>query len=324
VTSKPAPPLASGVPTAAALVLGILAVSTASLFIRYAQHEAPSLVIAAGRLGLATLLLAPFALLHVGHRAQVRGMGRGDLGLALLAGVFLALHFATWITSLAHTTVVSSVVLVTTSPLWVALLSPLVLRERLTARTLLGIALALSGGTIVALADAGAAGGGSGAGAGAGGGGGAAFTLSAHALWGDFLALAGAWMMAGYLLVGRRLRARLSIAPYAFVVYGMAAVVLLVAAFASGQAPVALSAPTWGWLLLLALVPQLVGHSTFNWALRHLPAALVAIALLGEPIGSAALAYVFLHEAPAPFTLVGAVFILAGILVASRAAPPVD
>jgi drug/metabolite transporter (DMT)-like permease len=286
-----------------ALVFGILAVSTASTFVRFAQAGAPSLVIAAGRLGIATLVLAPFALTR--HRDALRALPPRDWALGLLAGLFLALHFATWITSLEHTSVVSSVVIVTTSPLWVALLSPLVLRERLSRATVVGIALALAGGVIVGLAGP----------AGAGGHG-------AHpkALLGDFLALVGAWMMAGYLLVGRRLRERLPLVPYVFVVYGMAAVVLVGSCVFTGQSAAGLSGSTWLWIVLLALIPQLLGHSTFNWALAHLPAAVVSVGLLGEPVGSAIVAYIFLAEAPRPLEVGGAVLILAGIVVAARGA----
>lgn len=295
-----------------ALLLGILAVSTASLFVRFAQRDATSLVIAAGRLGLATIVLAPVALIR--HRPALRSLTPRDLGLGLLAGVFLALHFASWITSLEHTSVVSSVVLVTTTPLWVALLSPLILREPISRITAAGIALALGGGALVGIGDAQSQGGGALAA-------GAAGLLRGHALRGDALALFGAWMMTAYLMVGRRLRARVALVPYVFLVYGMAAVVLALAVAASGQSMGGLTRAAWLWIVLLALVPQLVGHSTFNWALRHLPAALVAIALLGEPVGSAALAFVFLREAPAPLTILGAGLILIGIVIASLGAP---
>lgn len=286
-----------------ALLFGILAVSTASTFVRFAQQSAPSLVIAAGRLGFATLVLAPLALTR--YRGSLRALGGRDWALGLLAGVFLALHFATWIVSLEYTSVASSVVLVTTSPLWVAVLAPLVLRERVSRETAVGIALAMVGGAVVGIA-----------GPGGGGQGGS----HAAALWGDFLALAGAWMMAGYLLVGRRLRERMPLVPYAFVVYGMAAVVLVAACLATGQIPRPLPGDAWLWIALLALVPQLLGHSTFNWALRHLPAAVVSVGLLGEPVGSAILAYIFLAEAPLPLEMGGAVFILAGIVLATRGA----
>ena len=291
------------------LLLGILAVSTASILIRFAQQGASSPTIAAARLVLATLALAPLALAR--HRAKLARLGGRDLGLALLAGSFLAAHFALWIASLERTTVVSSVVLVTTTPLWVGLAAPFVLREPLTRRVGLGILLALAGGLVVGLGDAGA-------GLRAAG----RASVPGSALGGDLLALSGAWMMAGYLLVGRRLRARLALVPYVFVVYGMAAVVLTLLMAWSGHAFSGLPAVTWLWLALLALVPQLLGHSSFNWALRFLPASFVAIALLGEPVGSSALAWVLLHEVPTLLTLAGAGLVLAGIFLAATAAPP--
>jgi drug/metabolite transporter (DMT)-like permease len=290
------------------LLAGILAVSTASIFIRYAQPAASSLTIAAGRLVFATLALAPFALTR--HRAALARLTARELRLAALAGLFLAAHFALWIASLERTTVASSVVLVTTTPLWVGLLSPLVLHEPLTRRLALGIVLALAGGVIVGLGDAGGT---HAAIAGAG---------RSDALLGDLMALSGAWMMAGYLMVGRRLRAGLTLVPYVFVVYGMAAVVLTIAMAATGQSLLGLAPATYLWLALLALVPQLLGHSSFNWALRYLPASFVAIALLGEPVGSSALAFGLLHEVPTPLEFGGATLILAGIAVAALSAPP--
>jgi drug/metabolite transporter (DMT)-like permease len=290
------------------LLGGILAVSTASIFIRHAQTSVSSLTIAAGRLVFATLALAPFVLVR--HRAALARLTARELRLAALAGLFLAAHFALWIASLERTTVASSVVLVTTTPLWVGLLSPLVLREPLTRRLAIGMALALAGGVIVGL---GGADGTRAATAGAGRGG---------ALLGDLMALSGAWMMAGYLMVGRRLRTGLTLVPYVFVVYGMAAVLLTVAMAATGRSLFGLAPVTYLWLVLLALVPQLLGHSSFNWALRYLPASFVAIALLGEPVGSGALAYGLLHEVPTPLELGGAALILSGIAVAALGAAP--
>jgi drug/metabolite transporter (DMT)-like permease len=291
------------------LWIGICAVSTASVLVRFAQQGAPSLSIAAGRLAIASLVLAPLALAN--HRAEVRALRARDLTLGLVSGAFLALHFATWIASLEHTSVASSVVLVTTAPLWVALLAPAFLGERVSRVTGVGIAIATIGGIVIAIGDAGAWG----AAAGSGG-----LAWNARAIGGDFLALVGAWMMAGYLLVGRGLRARMHLVPYVFVVYGMAAVVLVVAAAVAGQGPADVAPRSWLWILLLALVPQLLGHSSFNWALRYLPTAFVALVLLGEPVGSAALAFVVLGELPSTLTLVGAGLVLAGIAVASRSA----
>lgn len=292
-----------------AIAGGILAVSTAAIFIRYAQQEVPSLVIAAVRLTLASLVLAPLALAR--HRAELALLSRGEVGLGLLSGFFLALHFASWISSLEFTSVASSVVLVSTTPLWVALLSPLVLRESIHRAAIVGLILALLGGVVVGLSE----------------------TcrlenglvcppmsafLQGQALWGNFLALCGAWMGAGYLLIGRRLRARMSLIPYIFVVYGMAAIVLLVIMRTAGLSPFGYPPLNYLWMLLLALVPQLLGHSTFNWALRYLPASFVAVTLLGEPIGSTILALLILGEIPSVLEVVGGILILSGIYLAAR------
>jgi drug/metabolite transporter (DMT)-like permease len=291
-----------------ALGFALLAVSTASIFIRFAQQEAPSLVIAAGRLAIASLVLAAPALAR--HREEIRRLGRRDLALAVLSGLALALHFATWITSLEHTSVTSSVVLVTTTPLWVALATPLLLKEKLSRPVVAGMILALAGGVVVGLGDS------------------CSWaetlhcpppsTLLAGKGWGNFLALAGAWSAAAYLLIGRRLRGRISLVPYIFLVYGIAAVILIVWMFAAGETPFGYSPMTYVWILLLALVPQLIGHSTYNWALRFLSATLVAVTALGEPIGSSILAYIFLKETPGWITAAGAAVILGGIVLAAR------
>jgi len=291
------------------LLTAILAVSTASIMIRFAQADAPSLVIAALRISFASLVLAPLALAR--HRAELASLTRRELGLALLSGLFLAVHFATWISSLEYTTVASSVVFVSTGPLWVALVSPLLLKEHLGRAALVGLALALLGGTIVGLADACVWNRGLACPS-------LSTALQGRAMWGNFLALAGAWAVTGYLVIGRKLRAKMSLIPYIFVVYGMASLALIVIMFALGESPLGYQPVTYLWILALALVPQLIGHSTYNWALRYLPASLVATANLGEPIGSAILALFILGESPTLFTLFGGALILAGIYLASK------
>ncbi len=293
------------------LLAGISAASTAAIFIRFAQHAgAPSIVIAAARLTIATLILAPFALTR--YWSNLCRLSRREWILTLLSGLFLALHFASWITSLEHTTVASSVVLVSTTPLWVALLAPLVLRERVGTAAVVGLILALAGGVVVGLSDA--------------------CTWQAGALscpplqtffsgstfLGDFLALAGAWMAAGYMLMGRKVRAKLELIPYIFVVYGMAALVLILIMLGFGESPLGLPPLAYLWFVLLALVPQLFGHSTFNWALKYLPASFVSVTLLGEPVGSTILAYFIFQEQPGWVKIGGAVLILAGIWLAAR------
>lgn len=292
-----------------AIVIAILAVSTASIFVRFAQREAPSIVIAALRLGFAVVAIAPFAIIR--YRSELRKLTRHELLLAALSGGFLAIHFAAWITSLEYTSIVSSVVLVSTAPLWVALFSPLFLKEPLTRLVLIGMLLALLGGAVIALGDSCQIDRGLVCPSFSG-------FLHGNALLGNFLALVGAWALAGYLMIGRRLRSGMSLVPYLFVVYGVAAVALLAAMFASGQRPTGFSGMTYLWIALLALIPQLIGHSTFNWILRFLPVTLVAITTLGEPVGSAVLAYFILQEIPASLTIIGGLFILAGIYISTR------
>ena len=291
------------------LSIAILAVSTSSILIRFAQEEAPSLVIAASRLLLASLFLAPSALLR--HRAELRKLSRKDLALGLLSGVFLAIHFATWITSLEYTTVTNSVVLVSTSPLWVAILAPIFLKEKITKSIIFGMILTLAGGTIIGFSegcvwDAGIL----------------CDSLSGfglgQSLKGNFLALAGAWTIAGYLLIGRNLRAKMTLIPYIFLVYGMAAIVMLFILWVNGTTLFGYSPLTYFWLLLIAIFPQLIGHSTYNWVLGYLPVALVAVTTLGEPIASSILALVILKEIPTTLQIIGGALILAGIYVTSR------
>jgi len=292
-----------------AILLAILAVSTASVFVRFAQREAPSLVIAALRLTIASLVLAPIALTR--YRGELRALTRRDLWLGLLSGAFLAVHFATWISSLEYTSVASSVVLVSTGPLWVALLSPIFLKEPLTSAVLVGMLMALLGGAVISLGDSCTPG--------------SALVcppfsqfVQGKAFFGNFLAMAGAWAVAGYLIIGRRLRARLALIPYIFIVYGSAATCLLLAMLFAGQSPAGFSPLVYLWIVLLALVPQLIGLTTYNWALRYLPAALVSITTLAEPVGSAILAYFILGEKPTILIILGGVFILAGISLAAR------
>jgi drug/metabolite transporter (DMT)-like permease len=292
-----------------ALLTAIIAVSTASIFIRFAQAEAPSLVIAALRLTCATLLLAPLALTR--HREELLSLTRLELLLGAISGLFLAVHFATWISSLEYTSVASSVVFVSTGPLWVALLSPVLLDERLSRAAVVGLVIAIVGGAVIGLSDA------------CRWDGGVqcpelSQVMQGRAMWGNFLALAGAWTVSGYLIIGRKLRSKMSLIPYIFLVYGMSAVVLIVIMLAAGLSPFGYPARAYGWIFLLAAFPQLIGHSTYNWVLRYIPATLVAVITLVEPIGSAILAYFILQESPTTGVLLGGLLILIGIYLASR------
>lgn len=292
------------------LGIGILAVSAASIMIRFAQQEAPSLVIAAWRLSAAALVLAPSAFLR--RRREIASLSRADFGLAALAGFFLVIHFATWITSLAYTSVASSVILVTTSPLWVALLSPLVLKEKINRPMAIGLGMALLGGFLVGLSDACTVHG-------------AGITcpeieefVRGKAFWGDLLALLGAFAAAGYLMTGRKMRRRVSTLSYIFLVYGAAAVGLVLLALLFRQNLFGYSRMTYLWMIGLALIPQLIGHTSYNWALAYLPAAFVSLSILGEPIGSSILAYFVFAEKITLLQLAGSALILTGLYISTR------
>lgn len=296
------------------LVFGVLAVSTSSIFIRFAQNNAPSLVIAAYRLTLASLLLSPIALFR--QSTVLFSLTRREMFLAFVSGIFLALHFASFITSLEHTTVASSVVFATSTPLWVALLAPLILKEPMNRHLFIGMVMALVGSTVVGLSDT------------------CALNakgvncpplanfLEDQSLLGNVLALFAAWMAVGYLMIGRRLRSKVSLISYVFLVYGIAALVLLLAMFLAGQTPLGYPSQTYLWLVLLALVPQLLGHSSYNWALGHVSATYVSIAIIGEPVGSTILAYFLLEETPSALKIFGAILILVGIYLASHSPLP--
>ena len=273
--------------------------SSAALFIRYAQADAvPSIVIAAYRLAIATVVLSIPMLAGQGWRDYAT-LTRGDFLTLTCSGVLLGLHFATWVTSLAHTSVASSVVLVTTTPLWIGLLSPILLKERTSWATWVGIALATVGGIIIGLGDW------SGSGLGS--------------LWGNGLALSGAVLVAGYLMIGRSVRSKLRLIPYLWMVYGIAAL-LLTAWTIVARMPVTGFAPrAYVWLIALGIVPQLIGHSSANYAVRHLSATFVGIVTLGEPIGSTLLAILLLREWPGTVQIAGGLLLLGGIGVASIA-----
>ncbi len=282
----------------AVLAAGVLVVSTASILIRWLQSDGvPSLSIAAWRLAFAALILAPVVLARC--RDELARLAWREWGLAVASGVFLAAHFATWILSLEYTSVASSVALVATNPIWIGIASWVLFRERLGTVMILAIALAIAGSAAIFLTDA-------------------ADEAGASVL-GNALAAIGSLTVCGYLLIGRRLRRGMSLLAYVGVVYATAAVCLVLFAAAAG-APLGGFAPkSWWMLLALAIGPQLLGHSSFNWALKYLSATLVALAILGEPVGSTILAWLLLGEPVGPVKLVGMALLLAGIFLAARA-----
>ena len=320
-------PVASRAAVYGALATGVLVVSTASILIRWAQAEGvPSIAIAAWRLTIAALVLAPLVALRAG--AELRALRASHWKLALASGVFLALHFASWILSLQYTSVASSVALVTTNPIWIALFSMLVLRERMPALRLAAVVLALCGSGVILWADSGAvdvaavAASGAdsvvGAASAAVSASGASPLATSNATFGNLLALAGSLTVCGYLLIGRRLRESMSLLAYIGIVYGCAALCLLLAALFTGAALWGYTTTAWLCLIGMALGPQLLGHSAFNYALKHVTPTTIALAVLGEPVGSALLAWLLFGEAISAVKFGGMALLLGGIFLAAK------
>jgi drug/metabolite transporter (DMT)-like permease len=271
------------------LVLAVLAISTGAPFARWAAPS-PALAIGALRVGLASLLM--FA---IGRRdlAGLRALGGRERARVVLAGVLLAIHFGTWIGSLQLTSTAASVALVCTNPIFAALFG-LALGDRVRRREVIGIAIAAGGCAVLAGGD---------------------WRAGGDAIIGDGLALLGAASAAGYLVVGRSLRAHVPLLPYLGVVNGIAAVALVACALIGGVDFMALPGHTWLACAGAALVASVVGHGLLNRAVRSTPTHLVALAILGEPIGASLITWAAFGELPPATAATGGAIILAGIAV---------
>ena len=297
------PPAAKSTPLRAyaVILLAIVTTSSAAILIRLALDEnMPPLLIACSRLLIASIALTPIALRK--YRERLARLSSDELKLIALAGVCLAVHFSAWVSSLQYTTVLVSVVIVSTGPIWVAILEVVFLHIRLSRLVVAGLLVALTGGVIIGIPLNGAE---------------AAQDFEATVA-GALLALVGALTVSVYMLIGRKLRTKLPVIPYVWLVYGVASagaliVVVLTATPVSGFRP-------QGYLVLLAmgLAPQLLGHSSLNYLLEYFPAAMVSMFSQLEPIGSAILAVIIFSELPPGKQIAGSLIIIIGVLLASR------
>lgn len=282
------------------LTAGILSVSTAAIFIRlaFAALDTPtvgfSLVLAASRLTLAALFLSPTWRNFRTHPGQPHA-----IFYSIVAGVFLALHFAAWITSLAYTSIAASATLVTTNPVWVALISWVWFREKPGFKTTIGIVLALTGGILVTIGSSDS-------------------TAGSHPLLGNFLALVGSWAVSFYFLLGREAqRHGLSIGNHVALTYTTAAIVLLPLPLLFNTGYIGYPGQVYWCILLMAIFPQLIGHTSFNWAVRWVSPTLVTLTILAEPIGASLLGMIVFQENPGWIVALGAVVILTGVTIAA-------
>ncbi len=283
-----------------ALVVGVMAVSLAAVFIRLAG-EAPPLTIASYRLTLGAALMVAFAFFSWGRDPDASahpfpGVAARDIPLLAFSALSLAVHFWTWILSLQHTSVASSVVLVTASPLIVAIASRVFLKESVSKQAALGIGIGLAGGVALAAGDAG----------------------KGSELFGDLMAFLGAVSVVGYLLAGRKLRMKMPATTYNTIVYAGTAALLLALAVGTGAQLSGFRTETYLWLAVTAIVPQAIGHSLLNWTLGRVSATTVAIAVMAEPVLATIVAIPVLGELPPWTSVAGGVLILAGIYVAMQ------
>jgi len=272
------------------LALGVVAASVSAILVRYAEG-AEALAISFWRCVLGALLLAPFA------RSGLRDMKRPAFTMPVIAGAFLAVHFATWIRSLELTTVASSVLLVSTTPIFVALIAWFAFKDRLPAVGWTGIVIALGGTAVVAGVD-----------------------LGGTSFAGNLLALAGGAMAAGYVLAGGVARRTLGILEYAVVTYAAAAVLLLVVCLAAGVDLIGYPSITWWALAGIVVGPQLLGHTVINLVLKDIDATTVSAVIMAEPVFAITLAFVLFDEVPSMLVYPGGAAILAGIYLVSTTA----
>jgi drug/metabolite transporter (DMT)-like permease len=275
------------------LAIGVVVVSFAAPLIRLA--DAPPLAIAMYRNLFATAVLLPLALWR--HRGELRALARSDVLALGGAGVLLAVHFGTWVPSVTLTTVAASTVLVSTQPLWSAVFARLFLGDRIRRAVAVGIGIAFAGAVMISGFD---------------------FSLSTRAFAGDLLALTGAAAVAGHRIVALGPRRRISLLPLVAIMYGVCAVVLVLVVLVSGTRATGFEAQTWLWMALLALGPQVIGHTLFNLLLRDVDPTVIAVAIMGEAVGATLLALALFGEIPSTGAIGGGALLLTGIFVAVR------
>ena len=273
------------------LGVGLIAVSFASIFIKLCF--APALVIAAYRLTISSLFYLGFTRIKIGKIWNT--FSRSQLKIIFISAVFLTIHFATWISSLKFTSVASSVVLVQSAPIFVACGSFIFLKERPSALMIAGILIALCGTIIISVYD---------------------YSQSSTSLTGNFLALGGAIGVAGYFLAGRKLRGEIDTFRYVSAVYSITAIMLLVLAFISGATLYGYNIKVYLLLFAIAIFPQIIGHTSLNWALKYFSATAISIAVLTEPIGASILAVFILGEQLTVVKIFWGIIILSGVLIA--------
>jgi drug/metabolite transporter (DMT)-like permease len=276
----------------AAIGTAMVSVSFASIFIKWSGS--PPFVIAAYRLALTCAMLLPYMLWTRGF-SDIAKFSKKEVSLVLLSGVALAIHFELWIVSLTLTLVSTSVILVTSHPIFVAAVSHFLLKERVKRIAVVGILIAFSGVAVISVSD---------------------YSVGSRTLLGDALAFFGGICAGIYFLSGRVARRSLAVGPYAFSVYGVSSLLLFLSAGVAGDGLIVTNGREITLFLLLALIPTIMGHTMFNYALKKVPAHIISTSVLGEPVGASILAYfLFPGEVPGPWIILGGALVVGGLYI---------
>jgi drug/metabolite transporter (DMT)-like permease len=276
----------------AILILGMISVGTASILIKLC--DATPIVIATYRMFLSALIVLPLFLSKGLTETKAKKKYIKDF---VPLGILISAHFILWIYSLSYTSVASSTVLVTTNPMFVPIFSFLIYREKASKKLIFGILIAITGSIIIGLA---------------------AKNSGINRNFGNLLALLGAIAVSLYLTIGKRVRSNFNLIPYIFFVYSFSGIILLAVALITRQNLFIHSSKAYLLLFLIALIPQVIGHTAYNWALKYLSASFIAISILGEPIFATIFAYFILREVPSMLEIVGAILIMSGIYFSTK------
>ncbi len=273
-----------------AIAIGVISVSLSAIFVKLSSAE--SAVIAFYRMLFSVLIMSPVFLLK--YKSELKLLQKRDWLFSIVAGVFLAFHFILWFESLNYTSVASSTVLVTLQPIFAFIGTYLFFKEKVAFQSIVAVIVAISGSLLISWGD---------------------FRVSGAALYGDVLALIACAFITGYLLFGQDVRKRLSLMTYTMVVYSVSTITLFFYVLFMGQSFGPYESTDWFWFVMLAIVPNLLGHTLFNWSLKWVSTNTISIAILFEPVGAAILAFFIFNEKLILSQVIGGIIVILGILM---------
>ncbi|MET4563481.1 drug/metabolite transporter (DMT)-like permease [Lysinibacillus parviboronicapiens] len=272
------------------IFIGVVSVSLSAIFVKLANEEAG--IIAFYRMLFSVIIMAP--LFFWKYTAELKQLSKRDWLFSSIAGVFLSFHFILWFESLNYTSVASSTVLVTLQPIFAFVGTYFFFKEEITVKTIFAGAIAIIGSVLISWGD---------------------FKLSGTAFYGDILALIACALITAYLLFGQDVRKRLSLVTYTMIVYVVSTITLFLYVVIKGESFGPYSTIDWIWFILLAIVPNLLGHTLFNWSIKYVSTNVISIAILFEPIGAAVLAIFIFQEYLIATQIIGGLVVIFGIIL---------